>query len=192
NGINVTGHIDHIKEEHGRFILTFGKLNPQRLLKGWIYHLALNAFAKHGNISQTILVGKNIKKSKDIAQEIIFLKIDPKEAYKLLSDLVNCYQSGLNSPFVFFPETSYEFVKSFLDSDLETGQDMSKSNIFNIMQKCKTKWYSPFFNTGDKVNRYTSLYFGEQDLFQNIDYFISTRFIENSIRIFKPLMEHMK
>ncbi|MCK5099269.1 MAG: hypothetical protein KAR45_14260, partial [Desulfobacteraceae bacterium] len=119
---------------------------------------------------------------------IVFPGIDGHEAHKLLSDLVDCYQSGSTKPFIFFPETSYEFVKHFLKTD----QDMSKSNILVSMQKCKAKWYNSFFNTGDKINRYTSLYFGEQDFFQNVDYFISTGFVENSIRVFKPLMEHMR
>ncbi|MCK5310751.1 MAG: exodeoxyribonuclease V subunit gamma [Desulfobacteraceae bacterium] len=194
NGINVSGSIDLVKEGYGRFILTFGKLNPQRLLKGWIYHLALNISLGHGNSFKTVLVGKNTSQSKDIAKEIVFSEIDRHDAYKLLSDLVDCYQSGSAEPFIFFPETSYEFVKRILktDSDFNTDRDVFKDNILSVMQQCKAKWYNSFFNTGDKINRYTSLYFGEQDLFQNVDYLISTGFVENSIRVFKPLMEHMR
>jgi exodeoxyribonuclease V gamma subunit len=188
NSISISGTIDLIREDIGRLILTFGKLNPQRLLKAWIYHLALNASLNKEEPLKTVLVGKSAGKSKEMAQEIIFSEIDGNEAYILLSDLVKSYQSGLDTPFLFFPETSYEFVKYFL----ETDQDESQSNISTIMQKCKTKWYNSFFNTGDKTDRYTSKFFGEHDLFESIDYFISTGFIENSIKVLKPLMEHMR
>jgi exonuclease V gamma subunit len=188
NGINLTGVIDNIREDYSRLVLTFGKLNPQRLLKEWIYHLALNTFLKGDNSSQTILVGKNNNQSKEISQKIIFPKLHYKESEQLLSDLLDFYKSGSSQLFVFFPETSFEFVKNFLKSE----KDNSKKNIFSIMQKCKTKWYSPFSNTGEKVNRYTDLYFGEQDLFQDIDYFMGTGFIENSVQVFQPLMELMR
>ena len=194
NGVNISGSIDLVREGFGRFILTFGKLNAQRLLKGWIYHLALNASLTRNNQLRTILIGKNSTQPKDIAQEIIFSEIDKQEACELLSDIVDCYQSGFSEPFIFFPETSYEFVKNLLktDPDFDMDRDDLKDHIPGVMQKCKIKWYSPFSNTGEKTNRYTSLYFGDQDLFQNIDYFVSTGFIENSIRVFKPLMEHMR
>jgi exodeoxyribonuclease V gamma subunit len=188
DGVSLSGSIDNIIEEQGRYILTFGKLNSQRLLKAWIYHLALNASSRDADPLKTILIGKNPGQSKETAQEIVFSEIDCDVASKVLSELIACYQSGSVKPFIFFSETSFEFVKHYL----KTGQDSSKNNILSIMQKCKPKWHNPFFNTGDKNNRYTSLYFGDQDLFQNIDYFISTGFVENAIRIFKPLMENME
>lgn len=188
NGIKVTGLIDSVRDGNGRFIVTVGKLNPQRLINAWIYHLALSAYTKQKKSSETLLVGKPYGKSNEGVQEILFSEIKSRDAYALLSDLVMCYQSGFNNSFVFFPETSYELVKNFIDTD----QDRSKSNIIKIMQKCKIKWYNSFSDSGDKINRYTSLYFGEQDLFQDADYFISTGLIENSLRVFKPLVEHMR
>ncbi len=187
--INVSGTIDMIRKDTGRFIITFGIINPRRLLNAWIYHLALNAACEDTNgQAETILMGRSPGKGRDKTGQVCFPGMDKNDAYTIMNDLVECYKSGLDKPFIFFPDTSHGFVKLFLESD----QDMSEKNIKYIMQKCKGKWFNSFLNTGDKLSLYTDKFFSGLDLFDDIDLFIQSHFIENSIKIFKPMMECME
>ncbi len=187
-GVTVSGSIDQIRENHGRFVLTFGQLNGQRLLNAWIYHLALNAVFKHDHAQETVLVGKCPARSKDRVQKRIFHEIEAAKAGELLSNIVKRYITGQTTPFVFFPETSFEFVKNFYKID----QDRSEKNLKALFNKCRSKWFNSHSKTGEKINRYNDLYFGEHDFFKTYENFSSSGFIENSIEVFGPLMENME
>jgi len=60
------------------------------------------------------------------------------------------------------------------------------------MNRSKTSWYGGFYQTGEKENRYVSLCVENSDPFENIDTLLSSGFVQNSITVYKPLLENLK
>ncbi|MCP4023476.1 MAG: hypothetical protein GY729_16645, partial [Desulfobacteraceae bacterium] len=178
----ITGNIRDINET-GRQVIDVGRINGKRLITQWIYHLALNAFAPDFFEVQTMITGKDPKQK----QKVINAQFpDVREnAGLLFEDLVDIFIQGRRQPFVFACETAWQFAKALAPN----GYDINQANLNQAWNKSKSAWYDTYNHSGDATNRYLSLFFKGKDISQGWEVLSSQGFVNNSIRVFKPLLE---
>jgi hypothetical protein len=58
--------------------------------------------------------------------------------------------------------------------------------------KVKNSWYGGYNRKGEKDNRYISLCVENSDPFESVDALLASGFVQNSIMIYKPMLENMK
>ncbi|UFS70145.1 exodeoxyribonuclease V subunit gamma [Geomonas sp. RF6] len=104
-------------------------------IKGWIEHLALNAFAPEGYPRESIVIMKNAV--------VTFAPVE--NAAELLASLLECYWEGLKMPLRFFPTSSMEYVCR--NGDVEMA---------------RKKWETGFYK-GEEEDPHFQLCFGQEE-----------------------------
>ncbi|MBT3387616.1 MAG: exodeoxyribonuclease V subunit gamma [Desulfobacula sp.] len=190
DGLIVSANFSDIRED-GAYFLSFGKLNSARLLSGWIKHLFLNACAPLDYPKKTILIGRDPKGKKPIVT-FSFPRLES-NAFKYFKELTQIYEKGKNQPFYFFCETSWQFLQALSRGNGELDPlKLDKDLIFKAMNKSKASWYGGYFNSGEKQDRYVSNCVENNDPFESVDALVSSGFVQNSITVYKPLLENLK
>ena len=205
DGLIVSANFTDVRED-GMYSLSFGKLNSARLLSGWIRHLFLNICAPPEYPKETILIGRDPKGKKPVVT-CSFPALES-FALKYFKELIQIYDKGRKHPFYFFCETSWLFAQALLKEKFEPGPselDLSepdpselnpfeheKDLIFRAMNRAKAGWYGGYYQTGEKENRYVSLCIENNDPFESVDKLISSGFVQNSLTVYKPLLENLK
>lgn len=180
----VTGQITDMREQ-GRYAIDFGKLNASRILSLWIRHLFLNATAPLHYPKTSYLTGRD-PKGKKPEVTIGFPELGSDANY-YLKDLVEIYHKGRQRPFYFFCETSFHFSKELSMQ----GFDLSRESVLSAMGKVRKYWFDRFRKTGERQNRYVEKCIGSQDPFETPETLISSGFVDNSVMVFRPLLENM-
>jgi exodeoxyribonuclease V gamma subunit len=190
NGLMVSANFSDIRED-GIYFVTYGKLNSARLLSAWIRHLFLNICAPLKYPKKTILIGRD-PKGKTPVLTFSFPALES-QAFQYFKELTQIYVNGGGHPFYFFCETSWQFVQAILKQNLELdGSALDRDTVFKAMNKSKNTWYGGYHQTGEKENRYVSLCVENNDPFQSVDALLASGFVQNSISVFKPLLENLK
>ncbi|MCD4722639.1 MAG: exodeoxyribonuclease V subunit gamma [Desulfobacula sp.] len=197
DGLMVSANFSDIREDAVYFV-TYGKLNSARLLSGWIRHLFLNICAPLNYPKKTILIGRD-PKGKNPVLTCSFPALDS-QALQYFKELTQIYIKGGEQPFYFFCETSWQFVQVISKQNFEPDRlepdwsALDRDTVFKAMNNSKTKagWYGGYHQTGEKENRYVSLCVENNDPFESVDALLSSGFVQNSITVFKPLLENMK
>ena len=200
DGLIVSANFTDIRED-GMYSLSFGKLNSARLLSGWIRHLFLNICAPPDYPKETILIGRDPKGKKPVVT-CSFPALES-VALKYFKELIQIYDKGRKHPFYFFCETSWLFAQALLKEKFEpdlSELDPSELNpfeherdlIFKAMNRAKASWYGGYYQTGEKENRYVSLCVENNDPFENVDALLASGFVQNSLTVYKPLLENLK
>ncbi|MBU8911954.1 MAG: exodeoxyribonuclease V subunit gamma, partial [Desulfobacterales bacterium] len=190
DGLTVSANFSDIRED-GVYFVTFGKLNGARLLSGWIRHLFLNISAPSGYPRKTILIGRDPKGKKPLLTcSFPALKSG---ALKYFKELIQFYEKGGEHPFYFFSETSWHFVQALLKENSEPDlSEPDRDFIYKAMNKSMTSWYGGYYQTGEKENRYVSICVENNDPFESVDTLLSSGFVQNSLTVYKPLLENLK
>jgi len=189
DNINITADFSDIRED-GLYFLNFGKLNGARLLSAWIRHLCYNIAAPPDYPGQTFLIGRDPKGKTPLVTYCFPALKSGADQY--FNQLIKIYNKGAAKPFYFFCETSWQFAQTILKEDFEHGQsEFDRDLIFKVMNKAKTNWYGGYYQTGEKQNRYISLCVENNDPFKSVDALLLSGFIENSITVYKPLLENL-
>lgn len=200
DGLIVSANFTDIRED-GVYFLSFGKLNSARLLSGWIRHLFLNICVPFDYPKETILIGRDPKGQKSVVT-FSFPALES-SALKYFKDLIQIYDKGRDRPFYFFCETSWLFVQALSKEKFEPGSKemdplafnpsaQERDLIFKAMNKSKTSWYGGYYQTGEKENRYISLCVENNDPFESVDALLASGFVQNSVTVYKPLLENLK
>jgi len=195
DGLIVSANFTDIRED-GVYYVTFGKLNSARLLSGWIQHLFLNVCAPSGYPKETILMGRDPKGKKEVAA-FSFQALES-SALNYFKTLVQIYDKARMHPFYFFCETSWQFVQALSKEKSEQNPleqnplELNRNLLFKAMKKSKANWYGGYFQTGEKDNRYIRLCVENNDPFESVDALLASGFVQNSITVYKPLLENLK
>ncbi len=192
DGLMVSANFPDIREDAVYFVI-YGKLNSARLLSGWIRHLFLNICAPPDYPRKTILIGRDPKGKKPVL--ICSFPALESQAFQYFKELTQIYVRGGGQPFYFFCETSWQFVQALLKQNFDPDQlELDRNVVFKAMNNSKTRsgWYGGYHQTGEKENRYVSLCVENNDPFASVDALISSGFVQNSITIYKPLMENLE
>lgn len=192
DGVMVSANFPDIREDAVYFV-TYGKLNSARLLSGWIRHLFLNICAPPDYPRKTILVGRD-PKGKTPVLTCSFPALES-QAFQYFKELTQIYVKGGGQPFYFFCETSWQFVRALLKQNFDPDPlKVDTDLVFKVMNNSKIKagWYGGYFQTGEKENRYVALCVENNDPFESVDALLSSGFVQNSITIYKPLLENLE
>ncbi len=182
----ITGTIPLVNRETA-FQITYARLTPRRILAGWLYHLLLNLAPGSPEIPDTTcLIGRKHDDA-GVAVQIRFPGIK-KSAPDILKNLVQAYRDGLVSPFVFFPDTAWQYVTTLM----KTADPLDKENRYKAFSAAGSKWRDDFRRTGEGLDRYARAYFAGRDLFEDMDMLHDTGFADNAIQVFSPVLDSME
>ncbi len=183
--LTINVHLKEIRQD-GLTVINFGKLNGARLLSGWIHHLFLNACARKDYPKQTRIIGRD----PDGKKQVFIVEFEPleKSVLKHIDALIELYKKGINRPLPFFCETSFQFAKAMAKHKF----DMNRLSLVYAMDRAKKTWEGGYLSLGEKENRYIELCYSNNDPFENLKKFQSAGFIENTLAVFRPILDHMK
>lgn len=150
----------------GQIFYRCARVKARDILKGWIYHLAVNTLNRDGIPRVTRLIG--------IDTMMDFSEMSTGAAKQCLGELADLFMKGLTEPLCFFPETSYTLVKN-----IEDGKpvDKAKSAAFS-------SWRSNQRQTGEGEEAHISRCFDERVLDSNA-------FQEVAMAVYGPIIETM-
>ena len=191
NSVVISDHLSDIYED-GVYNLSYGKLNGSRLLNTWIRHLFLNITAPDDYPENTIVIGRDPAKKKDLLKyQFLPLKSAGLQYFK---DLVQIYLKGGEQVFYFACETSWQLVQLLSKNSFDFDLDVDSDVIFKAMNSSKVKnsWYGGYNQTGEKDNRYISLCLENSDPFESVETLLDSGFAQNSISVYKPMLENME
>lgn len=185
----VSANFSNITEK-GIYYLSYGRLNGARLLSAWIRHLFFNLYASEHYPGQTFCIGRDPKNKKPVLTHL-FPALGLK-AGSYFKDLIQIFSRARQKPFYFFCETSWQFVQALSKENLDAGRpELDHDLVFKAMNRVKTNWYGGFAQSGEKENPYISLCVENSDPFENIETLFSSGFVENSIAVYKPLLDNL-
>jgi exodeoxyribonuclease V gamma subunit len=187
NTIMVSENLSGINED-GAYYVSYGKLNGSRLFTAWLRHLFINLTAPDDYPKDTTVIGRDPAGKKDLLTYMFpSLKSDALQYFK---NLVQIYTKGGDQLFYFASETSWQLVQILSKSRF----DLDRDTVFKAMSsfKVKNSWYGGYNRKGEKDNRYISLCVENSDPFESVDALLASGFVENSIMIYKPMLENMK
>ena len=186
DGLTISINFPDIRQD-GVYYLSYGKLNSARLLSGWIRHLAFNICAPPDYPRKTILIGRDPKGLKPLLT-CSFPALES-DALNYFRQLTKIYDKGEENPFYFFCETSWQFVQAISKKNFELGRELIQKAMNN--SKTRAGWYGGYYQTGEKQNRYVSLCVENNDPFESVDALLLSGFAQNSITVYKPLLENL-
>jgi exodeoxyribonuclease V gamma subunit len=186
--VTILENLSDINEDGG-FHINFGKLNGSRLLSAWIKHLFFNITAPKDCPRGTSLIGRDPAGRKG-SLRYQFSPLEFKKAFQYFSDLVKIYIKGIEQPFYFTSETSWQLVQILS----KKSYNLDSGVIFKAMNNAKVKssWYGGYYQAGEILNAYISLYFKNLDPFKSLDSLIDSRFVHNAVNVYRPMLEYMK
>ncbi|MCK5684521.1 hypothetical protein KAJ27_10380, partial [bacterium] len=184
--MRVFGRLSYITED-GAYNLTYGKLNGSRVLTAWIKHLFLNIASPDDYPNNTIVIGRDPNKKTELLK-YLFSPLKA-EAQNYLDNLCRIYLNAEASVFFFACETSWQVAQFLKKNDFGINRDMTYSIMNNY--KVRNAWYGGQYQTGEIENPYLSLCLKNNNPFENPNSRLAYEFIENSLNIYKPLIENM-
>jgi len=187
NKIMVSENLSGINKD-GAYCLSYGKLNGSRLLTAWIRHLFLNLTAPDDYPKDTFVIGRDPAGKKDLLS-YMFPSLES-DALQYFKNLVQIYTKGEDQLFYFACETSWQLVQVLSKSRFNIDRD----TVFKAMSsfKVKNSWYGGYNRKGEKDNRYISLCLENSDPFESVDTLLDSGFVQNSIIVYKPMLDNMK
>ncbi|OQY01107.1 MAG: exodeoxyribonuclease V subunit gamma [Desulfobacteraceae bacterium 4572_130] len=187
NNTYITGNIGNISK-HSRHKVIFAKPSFKIILKAWINHVFLNAVTNDRKYS-TFLTLRSLRDKANKGAETIYFKPIKHECKSILSDIIDLFWRGMNRPLIFFPETSWSFANNLVKID---DYSLDKNNIYKAAKVSSKKWYDSYNQTGESLNKYVALCFKNKDFLNDILYFNKSEFVDNSIKISKPVIENIE
>jgi exodeoxyribonuclease V gamma subunit len=161
--IRLSGHLQPVSRS-GLLAYSTAGLYPYQLIKLWIRHLVLNQLRPQGVTLETRLL-----ETERVGR---FTPVDQPERY--LHDLLQAYQSGMQSPLSFYPGTSWQYVEQHRQGDPDKAQ-----------QEAAKKWFGNSYFEGDVEKPYNKLLYQGHTLNQQA-------FAETSLTLLLPLMDHLE
>ncbi|MBU4263917.1 MAG: exodeoxyribonuclease V subunit gamma [Proteobacteria bacterium] len=157
------GRIDNLTEQ-GVLHARPARLKGRDLLRAWITHLILHCLPQETPL-RTVVVARD--------QTVAFQPVQ--EARLLLEQLMTLFLQGQQEPLPFMSETSYQFA-------LYACQGQPDRAI----KEANAAWHGRYGGTGESGDPYLGFryQYGAEPLDQ--------RFMEMSMRIFSPVLAHMK
>lgn len=181
----ITGQVADVYDP-GRAVAGFGRLNPYRLLVQWIMHLACTC--AEAPPKPTIMVGRDPKKKKPVVKFKFKAIENQARAREMLSDLAGYYLNGKTKVFPFFNDLCFHLVSDLAARDY----DLSADSLAKALNKCKGLWYNSFYSTGECLNRYTALFFGETNPFADPSALEQSGVLDAGLAVYRPMLEHLK
>ena len=187
NSMTITDNLTKITE-HGLHFFTYGRLNGSRLIAAWIRHLFLNLTAPDHYPKNTIVTGRDPQGKKNLVQyQFLPLKSDGLQYFK---KLVQIYLQGRDQVFYFSCETSWQLVQILSKNSFNPDPDIVLKAMNN--SKVTSIWYGNNYYAGEKSNPYISLCLKNKDPFESVETLLDSGFVQNSISVYKPLLENLK
>jgi exodeoxyribonuclease V gamma subunit len=148
-GFRITGRIRSVYPE--RLVqYRYAGVKPKDRLKVWIYHLVLNTIKADHYPCNSMLAGL-MPKGKDL-EWISWEYLSMENSEAILESLLERYRSGLVMPLHFFPGSSWEYARLFLEKD--KAEEDALGNALNI-------WKGDDYHRGECEDPYYRLCFGD-------------------------------
>ena len=163
DNLRLSGYLRGVNRS-GLLAYSTAGLYPYHLVKAWIRHLVLNRLRPQGVTLETRLL--------EADRVGRFTPVEQPEA--CLLDLIQAYQSGMQTPLPFYPGTSWQFVDRYLQGD------QSKAH-----KEAERKWFGNSHHLGDGNKPYNQLLYQGHALNQQA-------FAETSLTLLQPLMQHLE
>ncbi|MBC8326491.1 MAG: exodeoxyribonuclease V subunit gamma [Verrucomicrobia subdivision 3 bacterium] len=178
-GFHLTGELDSFADPRTQVSLRCANVNGREFLAGWIRHVVWHALSPATlSPTLTLVVGQ-----KEGVQELKWLKPIEKieDAHQWLAELLQIYWQGQQEPLLFFPKTSFAFMKASTK-----GADDPEAIQAKRIEEARKKWEPDEFGKGFPESEDAA----HQLCFQNVDPLIDPRFAELAQAIFEPLVKH--
>ena len=159
NEIQVAGELNGFSSS-GLFHYRFATVRAKDKINLWLEHLALESLGKPS--TKSVLLGRHETWEIPPIKRPIFH----------LEKIVNWYISGLSTPLLLFPETSFAFADSVLRKN---------KNSFEAIKDAKKVWEGNDFVKGENQDPYLSFCFDHEDPF-------TEAFKETALEFFKPIL----
>jgi exodeoxyribonuclease V gamma subunit len=162
----LAGHLDNVGAT-GLVQYRYAVIKPKDLIRGWIFHLALNHYRKSeisDSMKHTFVAGKNKT----------FQYLPVAEDSTLLEELLSLYWLGLCEPLHFFPQASFVFARA-----LHSGKSEQEAMLL-----ATSEWEGNMYTgPGEKYDLYNSLCFKNLELPEK-------SFADLAKKIFLPILAH--
>jgi exodeoxyribonuclease V gamma subunit len=168
--------------KNGRIQYRYANLKAKHRLELWINHLVLNCLEDSNLPKTSIWIGR------DPHKKVIGTALAPIEdiAGDILSKLVHIYWLGQTQPLRFFPDRSFSYAKSVLQSDLAENDAKSKA------YKDALDAWEDTYNNYESQDPAIIHAFGDQHPIANREHDGENKFGELALSIFTPLIQHTR
>jgi exodeoxyribonuclease V gamma subunit len=181
DGTRLVGRLDNMWK-NGRIQYRYANLKAKHRLELWINHLVLNCLEDSNLPKTSIWIGR------DPHKKVIGTALAPIEdiAGDILSKLVHIYWLGQTQPLRFFPDRSFSYAKSVLQSDLAENDAKSKA------YKDALDAWEDTYNNYESQDPAIIHAFGDQHPIANREHDGENKFGELALSIFTPLIQHTR
>ncbi len=159
----------------GRLLLNrFGRFRAKDAIEWWIKHLVYSAIYKNEEAHISHYYGYDEDKGK-----VTHHTLAPVNApTAIIEGLAKKYRLGLQSPFPFFPETSYTFAETLNEAE---------SNIENALFNARKKWKGNRYSyNAESENSYNNI------IFKNYNLLPDSTFTDLSKYIYNPYLNALR
>ncbi len=182
-GFEFTGQVPDIIDR-GRYVKTFGKPTPDRLLTQWIYHLFYCATV--ADAGETWMTGRD-SKGRQPAGAVGFSALDSQEALARIDSLGALYLHGMDQGLAFACTPCFYLAESLA----KEAFDLADASLETALRLARPFWTGSFFQQGEMADRYTAFVFGDEDPFASVPAIRSSGLLETALTVFRPMMEAM-
>ncbi len=196
DGFDISAGFSDIRKT-GLYFITSGNLSPSRRLSAWIRHLAYNIAAPCQYPKQTLTAGyEGSGKNKKVVV-CSFAELSCDHAEKLLAELGKLYLQGMEQPLCFFCDSAWQFAKILEKDEFDPGKfnmtDIDSDLVNKAMKKALDAWEGGYRSAGERDNPYIDLLLSDiTDPFESVETLLSSGFIENTVKIYFPLLQNME
>jgi len=130
-----------------------GKLTTKRLMRGWVYHLALSGLGQLSLPKETILIGLPEGKAKTPVATHTFRPMGADTAMERLACLVTIYRLAHQVPVRLFPRSSKVFA----------AQEKKSEDRAKALHAARSKWLGSDHEPGEAANPAHALLYGSEN-----------------------------
>lgn len=169
-----------------RITTGFVKSHGHRILNIWIDHLLYVCSKPDHYPDQTIAIF--LKDKNKIEIEKLSFTTQKAKAASILENLMGQMVKGHEIPFLFWPQISYPLSQIAQKNNFEISD--------SLRYQCLRKAYEILNSSSGTINldrqRYMSIFVDLHELFENQAGFNDAQILENSISVYRPLLESLE
>jgi exodeoxyribonuclease V gamma subunit len=182
-GTRVTGMLRDVRST-GQVRCQFAVVGPRHELGLWVRHLVLNCLAPPSLPRDSVLIGRSAKHASGT-----IVRLQPvADPVAILTDLLDLYWRGLQTPLPFFPRSSHRYVEHLRASP--RGRETRRTE--QALEAAAGEFAKTEPGWGDALDPYVRQIFATNDLFEALDLLPNGRrdFAATAGGVFDPLLQH--
>lgn len=182
-GLIFSGQVPDVIDT-GRYVTTFGKPTPDRLLAQWIFHLFYCAVSE--GAGQTWLAGRD-PKGRQPACAVGFASLDSEQALRQIQTLGRLYLWGMDAGPTFACAPCFYLAQALAKQNF----DLTDAHVDTALSQARPFWTGGFYQAGEAADRYTAIVFGDMDPFADVGAIKESGLLDTGLAVFQPMIEAM-